>query len=347
MGWTKSLAASANGWRKNPLKEQTHALEIDRLAAKAEMPNGMRDTYAADWVNNAPDVKSALLPSLNDRFMTTVSSTPDGFSPPTKMSRSKSDGTMSMTMSETVVGGASRHRHGASKSLFGNSVFNINPNLMRSDLPLPNAVPHAAQVDAANRRLAKMFRLDEDRAALRSRQWFERPWTSTAPDVNDMQHTLSVSTAKLPWMEKALKVKSHSELEMVIRAIVEGVEDQMRSRPDHGFKAPFNPHRAAEEGHQRLLAKRDPKTEKIRQRVLMALYRYPLADVGELVGCNLQKWQSISQFLGGVSHGVVVQKAMMLSSVDMKHVERARFHAAGSVNCQRASDRGRVCAFCA
>lgn len=208
-----------------------------------------------------------------------------------------------------------------------------------------------AKVEAANQKLKGIYGLQQEleRTALpwERREWFETPRTPTPPSVAELQHQrdMCFSTAKLPWLTRMSKKPTDTDLQIVIRAMVDGIEDQMRSKPDHTFRMITNPHR---DGHnfQDLSPKMMTHDEKVRRRVLRALHKHPLADVGELVGCPPDKWHEISQLLGGLSHGVVVQKAMRrVHSTEMKQIERARFQAAGCLHKQRSVDRGRCCVF--
>jgi hypothetical protein len=343
------------------LKRVRKTETIGRLAQKAEMPVSHRVTYAAGW-DRLPEVEPHKMPNFikqhHHRHHETRHATVDE-----PLQHFESD----------AVGG---HTHAVHAGNEENHLLQDAVKRHLSHLPQQRNLSHSTSCCyrgvgwGASRgstinptgcinndhdrqrlkgRLHGIFRHNSelDRTALpwEKREWFEQPRTPTPPSVAELaeQRQLFFSTAKLPWLKTAAKVPKDSELEIVVKALTHALEDQMRGRPDHGFRMVTNEHRD-KHNFQDLNPKITPNEVKTKRRVLIALERHPLGTVGELVGCDPDEWLKLSKMLGGLSHGVAVRKAMLLvSSPEVTSIQRGVFHAAASRNKQRTVDRGRMC----
>jgi len=177
----------------------------------------------------------------------------------------------------------------------------------------------------------------------------ERPvleQTTGPPSVRELEKQRNLfSTAQVPWLGRN-KAPRDDDLEMLVKVLVHALQKTHRDEPSHAFKMLHNPHR---EQHNFCRADLMDAKEavaaaetRLRRRVLSALERYPLCNVGELVSCDPFTWTRISDCLGGLNHSFAVRSAqLLLTSNQVRTVDRAVYHAAACPR-QRPVDRGRV-----
>lgn len=185
----------------------------------------------------------------------------------------------------------------------------------------------------------------------------EHPSEAALPSVGELEMMrFGFETAKLPWIHSKRPPKDDN-LDILVKALCLAVQDEKkmlekgpREKPLKIFEFPQieNPNRATNnfvKGGTHLLNDEElvqHNSKKIRRRVLLALERYPLCDVGELYACDSATWHCISECLGGLSHGVAVRNAMnIMTTTAVQPLNRASYHAA-SCHRQRVVDRKRM-----
>lgn len=178
------------------------------------------------------------------------------------------------------------------------------------------------------------------------------------PSVGELEMMrFGFETAKLPWIHSKRPPKDDN-LDILVKALCLAVQDEKKTN-ERGPREPqplktfeftqnYNANRATNNynpgGTHSLNDKElvQHHEKKIRRRVLRALERYPLCDVGELYACDSATWHCISESLGGLSHGLAVRNAMnIMTTSAVQPLVRASYHAA-ACHRQRVVDRKRV-----
>jgi len=185
----------------------------------------------------------------------------------------------------------------------------------------------------------------------------EHPSEAALPSVGELEMMkFGFATAKLPWIHNKRPPKDDN-LDILIKAMCLAVQDEKKMLERGPREQPLtifefaqieNPNRATNNynpGGTHLLNDAElvqHNSKKIRRRVLRALERYPLCDVGELYACDSATWHCISECLGGLSHGVAVRNAMnLMATTAVQPLVRASYHAA-ACHRQRVVDRKRM-----
>lgn len=182
--------------------------------------------------------------------------------------------------------------------------------------------------------------------------------SEAAPSVGELEMMrVGFATAKLPWIHSKRPPKDDN-LDILVKALCLAVQDEKKML-ERGPRAPQplktfeftqieNPNRATNNynpGGTHTLTDEElvqHNNKKIRRRVLRALERYPLCDVGELYACDSATWHCISEALGGLSHAAAVRNAMnMMTTTAVQPLNRASYHAA-ACHRQRIVDRKRM-----
>jgi len=165
------------------------------------------------------------------------------------------------------------------------------------------------------------------------------------PSVGELEmQRACFSTATVPWLGRR-KAPKDDNLEVLVKALMTAVKETQHATPVHVFSMLHNPHRENHNFTKELVLSDQQNAavaeNKLRRRVLLALERFPLCSVGDLVSCDADTWRSISQSLGGLNHALAVRSTQnLLISNQVRPVDRAIYHAA-SGRSQRPVDRGR------